>query len=170
MLEILFFSGLRAGEVLTLKREHIDLEGLTIFVEDGKGGNDRLVACSPQLPKLLLEYLKVRPHWHDSTLFLSANGNKEIRGYMTISGLRQMIHRRTEAAGLPYRCPKTFRHSYATNFLGAGVRRSSLSTMMGHVDERTTRIYGEHLIEDLVEEYVNAYYALLRKQTRRKLH
>ena len=170
ILEILFFSGLRAGEVLRLKREHMDLQELVIFVEDGKGGHDRLVACSPKLPELMHEYLKLRPRWNDSTLFLSADGQKNIRGYMTLSGLRQMLIRRADFAVLPYRCPKTYRHSYATNFLGVGVRLSSLSKMMGHVDERTTRIYGDHLIEDLVEEYVNAYYALLHKQPRRKMH
>ncbi|MCB9150939.1 MAG: tyrosine-type recombinase/integrase [Caldilineaceae bacterium] len=157
LLLILFFSGLRAGEAVRLCLNDVDNEQLAITVRNGKGGHDRMVPCTPDLPASLSAYLKARPSWSKPIIFVSNNGFGGIRGPITADGVRQMLKRRFAAAHMEYHNIKAFRHSFGTNFLNAGVRRSSLAEMMGHTDEKITAIYAQHEHRALIREYRLAY-------------
>lgn len=157
ILLILFWSGLRLNELVTLQICDILIPDHIIIVRQGKGGKDRLVPCSPQLPPVLLDYLYQRPPWPDGALLLGSDGKEGVRQAMTGNGVRQMLRRRCRAVPMRYLHPHAWRHGFAVNFLNAGANLSSISTMLGHANTKTTEyFYAYWLTGSLQIEYERA--------------
>lgn len=158
---LLFWSGLRLGEVVGLNLGDVDTAARLVTVRGGKGGKDRIVPCAPELGPELLAYLMARPPWDGAELFVSNDGAGGVRGVLTPNGLRQMLRRRCKQAALRYMHPHAFRHGFAMAFLNAGMQMSAVSDAMGHSSEQVTAsIYAHWLTEGLSQEY---------DQTRRRL-
>jgi integrase/recombinase XerD len=140
MLELLYASGLRVSEIVTLPRAAVDLETGILRVT-GKGGKQRLVPFGRSAAKWLERYTReVRagldprgsPH-----LFLSARGSA-----MTRQRFWQLIAGYGRKAGI--RTPLTphrLRHSFATHLLEHGADLRALQMMLGHADIVTTQVY-----------------------------
>jgi site-specific recombinase XerD len=135
---VMIFSGLRAGEVLNLKRGHIDIENNVVHVFEGKGGKDRVIPMALKLKIYLKEYLEdLKRLGKDSEyLFISLQGDKKF----TYSGLKKVVERVKKGSGVNYSCHK-LRHTFATLMLEGGVDIFSLKQMLGHSDIKTTTIY-----------------------------
>ncbi len=162
---IFFWSGLRLNEIATLRLPEVDTNALLITVRSGKGGKDRIVPCSPQLPSALLTYLYHRPLWSGEELFLSNNGAGGVRGVITGDGVRQMLKRRCRNAGMTYYHPHAWRHGFAMAFLNAGAEMSSVSAMLGHSSVKITeKVYAHWLTDGLADEYHEARQKLEQKK------
>src|SRR5574343_624678 len=100
ILLLLFFSGLRLGEVAALQVADLDAAALEVVVQRGKGDKARVVPMSPEVRAPLTAYLFQRPE-HRAELWLASNGYGGAAGVLKAEGVRQMIFRRCPRAGGP---------------------------------------------------------------------
>jgi integrase/recombinase XerD len=140
MLELLYASGLRVSEIVTIAADAVDLEAGILRVR-GKGGKERLVPFGRSAARWLGRYLDgARPgldRKRSSHLFLSVRGTA-----MTRQRFWQLIEAYGRAAGIRSRLtPHRLRHAFATHLLEHGADLRALQMMLGHADIATTQIY-----------------------------
>lgn len=158
MLELLYGSGLRASELVSLPLAAVprDAPFLTIT---GKGGQQRMVPVSGRAREALSRWLMVRPQ--GSRLLFPSRGEK---GHVTRVRLFQMLRELALRAGLdPEKVsPHVLRHAFATHLLEGGADLRVLQTLLGHADIATTQIY-THVDAARLVALVNARHPLARK-------
>ncbi len=140
MLELLYASGLRVSELVSLPRDRVDLESRILRVS-GKGGRERLVPFGKSAEAWVERYLEeVRPRFDKKgrpEIFLSARG-----AAMTRQRFWQLIEGYGRSAGIRKRlAPHAIRHAFATHLLERGADLRALQMMLGHADISTTQIY-----------------------------
>jgi site-specific recombinase XerD len=146
------FAGLRKSELLNLKFTDVDIENLSIFIKQGKGGKDRIVPMNYTLAQTLKRYIEERKRLNKTCpeFFTSLNRNK---GF-TDSGLKRLVDKLKKTSGIKFTIHK-LRHTFATLMLEGGCDIYSLSRMMGHSDIKTTTIYlyasAEHLRSEMAK-------------------
>lgn len=151
MLELLYSSGLRVSELVSLKLEDINLEAGFIKVL-GKGSKERVVPVNVRTIGKLKRYINehrpgVLKNRHSPYLFITGRGRP-----MT----RQRSWQTVKAFGKRHgiECsPHTLRHSFATHLLEGGADLRSLQKMLGHADISTTQIYTKVTAERLKKVY-----------------
>jgi integrase/recombinase XerD len=141
LLEFAYASGVRVGELITLRTRDVDMgEGFATVL--GKGSKERIVPVGRSALSALLVYLReVRPDLartgHDGVVFLNARGRP-----LTRMGVWKILRRYVERAGIRKRVtPHTLRHSFATHLLEGGADLAAVQEMLGHADISTTQIY-----------------------------
>ena len=150
------FAGLRKSELLKLRLVDVDIENLTIFVNQGKGSKDRIIPMSYTLAESLQRYLDERKRLKKTCpqFFVSLIRNT---GF-THSGLKRVVDKMVKTSGLKFTVHK-LRHTFATLMLEGGCDIYSLSRMMGHSDIKTTTIYlsasAEHLRNQMGKHPLN---------------
>jgi integrase len=165
ILLILFYSGLRLGEVCDLQVSDVNVNDLEITVHRGKGDKARVVPCTPDVRPLLAAYLFTRPN-HAEALLLKSDGYGGSGGRLAPEGLRQMLIRRCKAVDLKPYSPHAFRHGFAMWLLNAGARATTVATAMGHSDPNITlTIYAHTTATTVRREYQDAL-----SRTDRKTH
>ncbi len=142
ILEMLYGSGLRVSELVTLKPEQVDWDEMFLRVL-GKGQKTRYVPLGGMAAVALRNYMQhargklLQPGRRATTLFLSMRGAP-----LTRERIRQIIKERARAAGLPENVyPHIMRHSFATHLLENGADLRVIQDMLGHADLATTQIY-----------------------------
>ncbi|MFQ5541265.1 MAG: site-specific tyrosine recombinase XerD [Candidatus Binatia bacterium] len=141
MMELLYATGLRVSELVTLHTQQVNLDGDYLTVR-GKGGKVRIIPFGRWAKERIQVYLKeVRPRLLNGKvsrfLFLTRSG----KGF-TRQGFWKLIRRYALAAGVETRVtPHTMRHSFATHLLEGGADLRSVQSMLGHTDISTTQIY-----------------------------
>lgn len=136
MLSMIYGCGLRCGELLHLKAEHIDSDRLILNIRQGKGQKDRIVPLSPRLLDMLREYYR---QYRPSTFLFE--GIKAGQPYDQRS-LQEVMKTALQKAGINK--PATLhwlRHSYATHLLESGTDLRYIQELLGHRSSRTTEIY-----------------------------
>lgn len=157
ILLVMFYSGLRLTETVSLLPTDVDLEQRLIIVRHGKGDKARAVPCHPTLVEELPRYLEMRPPFGSDHLFVANDGHDRVRGALSIEGLRMMLMRRFAAAGLKYRSPHSFRHAFAVEFLNGGMEMSAVAAALGHASVKTTeKEYAFWLTTGIQREYNEA--------------
>ena len=141
MLELLYGSGLRVSELVSLTLQQVDLEGNYLTVR-GKGSKVRLVPFGRWARERLQRYLsEVRPRFmtrgYSDYVFLTRLGKP-----ITRQGFWKLLRGYALRAGLQHRVtPHTLRHSFATHLLEGGADLRAVQSMLGHSDISTTQIY-----------------------------
>lgn len=151
MLEVLYATGLRVSELISLKMNDINLEMgyLKCF---GKGSKERIVPLGSIATKYLKMYIEHARKFLASTpfetvLFLNHHGKG-----LTRQGFWKIIKRYAENLNIQVEItPHTLRHSFATHLLENGADLRSVQEMLGHADISTTQIY-THLTKDRIRE------------------
>ena len=149
LLELLYATGLRVSELVSLPVNNLNLEA-GYLIAYGKGSKERLVPIGEVAQNAIREYLhKGRPallrNSQSPYLFLTRNGKpftrqgfwKLIKGYALSAGIQKNIS------------PHTLRHSFASHLLERGADLRSVQMMLGHVDISTTQIYTQVTTERL---------------------
>ena len=155
MLELLYGSGLRATELVSLPISAVPRDEPFLTVT-GKGGQARLVPVSSRAKKALSKWLGVRPTG-SQYLFPSRTGHlSRIRLY-------QMLKELAVRADLPPEklSPHVLRHAFATHLLEGGADLRALQTLLGHADIATTQIY-THVDAARLVKLVNERHPLAR--------
>jgi integrase/recombinase XerD len=139
MLELLYSSGLRVSELISLRVPDVNFEAGYLRVT-GKGSKERVVPANPGALRKVKEYVRrLRPALlkgrQSEYLFVTARGVP-----MTRQRFWQSMKSFGRAAGLRI-TPHTLRHSFATHMLEGGADLRSLQKMLGHSDISTTQIY-----------------------------
>lgn len=139
--EILYGSGLRVSELVSLKLSNISLERNFMRVE-GKGSKERLVPLSQPAAQALRSWLVTRNLMkvdigHEDFVFLNRNGRQ-----LTRMMIFKIVKKTAELAGIEKNIsPHTFRHSFATHLLEGGANLRAIQEMLGHESILTTEIY-----------------------------
>lgn len=157
LLELLYGSGLRATELVTLPRRAFAAERPYLIIM-GKGAKERLVPVSTRAREALLRWL---PHVPDDAAWMFP-----IRGKpMSRVRLFQLLRAAATAAGIdPARVsPHVLRHAFATHLLEGGADLRTLQTLLGHADIATTEIY-THVDSQRLVELVNRRHPLATMQ------
>ncbi len=135
ILALLYSSGLRVSELVTLHTDSVDLRDRTLRIR-GKGEKDRIVLFDEETKLLLEGYLLKRGDDRDY-LFVNRSGY-----HLTPRYIQMMIKDYATAAGIKKRVtPHILRHSFATHLLKNGVDIRAIQQLLGHANLSTTQIY-----------------------------
>lgn len=138
MFATFIFAGLRKKELMNLKYADVDLENLTIFIRQGKGGKDRFIPINHSLAEALHKYIEVRKKAFKSCPHFFTSYTHDM-GF-TDSGMKRLIKKMSSVTGIKFTC-HWLRHTFATLLLEGGADINTVSLYMGHEDIKTTAIY-----------------------------
>ncbi len=145
ILELLFSTGLRVSELVSLDRDHINLERREFSVR-GKGGKVRVVFISQDAAAIIRAYLAKRTDI-DPALFVRHGTGRRAHAdkdslRLTPRSIQRIVKRRAAAAGITKDVhPHTLRHSFATDLLRNGADIRSVQALLGHASITTTQVY-----------------------------
>ena len=162
MLEILYGSGLRIGELISLTLRDIDFEN-DIIRCIGKGSKERIVPINDYEKYFLLQYLDKRSLFlikgNNDYVFLNNHGSK-----MTRQGFEKNLNKILLDKGIKKKVtPHTLRHSFATHLLSGGADLRSIQMLLGHSDISTTKIY-THITNDKIKGDYKKYHPRNNKE------
>jgi len=149
ILETLFSTGIRVGELVGLNRSQVNVKEDEVSVS-GKGGKRRVVFISESAKIWLDKYLAAR-HDDDKALFVKiqspkgklADGkNSDSAGRLTTRQVERIVQEGAKRAGIVKKVtPHVLRHSFATDLLRGGADLRSVQSMLGHSSVTTTQVY-----------------------------
>ena len=159
ILELLYYSGIRAAELVALDVQDVDLRKRIVRVF-GKGRKERMVPFTPECQRCLQDYLnKLRPTLLAKALipspafFLNAKGDR-----LTTRGLEYILDKIEEKTGTFMDLhPHILRHSFATHLLENGADLRVIQELMGHASINATQVYTHVTVEAMQKEYANAH-------------
>ena len=146
MIRTMLDAGLRAGEVVAVRPEHLDMTTCKLIVREGKGAKDRTLWLPLDLRDLIGEWLSRRPE--SDWLFPTRTGGQVQTRY-----LRSMVKRYAEKAEIAEWervSPHTLRHTFATDLYRETKNIRLVQKALGHADLATTMIY-THIVDDEME-------------------
>ena len=141
MLELMYASGLRVSELVTLKSVHVDLSDGALHVT-GKGSKERLVPFGEEARGWLARYMTggratILGGQSTDALFVTARGHGMTRQMFWL-----LVKKHAFGAGITTPLsPHTLRHAFATHLLNHGADLRAVQMLLGHADISTTQIY-----------------------------
>jgi len=141
MLELVYASGLRVSELVSVRISDLELN-LGVIRVTGKGSKQRLVPMGSSAQNVISKYLEagraaILKGRATPYLFVTARG-----GRMTRQSFWQIVKKHGKVAGLFHSLsPHVLRHSFATHLVEGGADLRSVQAMLGHVDISTTEVY-----------------------------
>lgn len=155
VLALLYGSGLRIAEALSLTRADIPAAGSgDAITVTGKGNKTRMVPVLPRVIELIAEYVAVCPYGlEEGPLFRGVKG-----GPLSPRIIQLAMERLRGALGLPDTAtPHALRHSFATHLLARGGDLRAIQELLGHASLSTTQIYTAVDTERLLDVYKSAH-------------
>ena len=156
MLELLYATGIRVTELISLNVEHLNPSaGFLRCVSEKK---ERIIPLYPTAVRALNDYIEhVRPqiieYPDERALFVNMNGSR-----MSRQGFWKIIKHYQEMAGIQKEItPHTLRHSFAAHLLENGADLRSIQEMLGHADISSTQIYTQVINQKLKNVYNKAH-------------
>lgn len=168
IVELLYASGLRVSELVTLPLAAASGERRTILVK-GKGGRERLVPLGAPAREAIAAYLKVRarflPRSERAQRYLFPS--RGIEGHLTRRRVAQLLKDLAVKAGVdPKRLsPHVLRHAFASHLVAHGADLRSVQQLLGHADIATTQIY-THVQEERLKKLVSEKHPLAVRRKR----
>ena len=132
---LLAHAGLRAGELVDLRRSDLDLQRGSLYVS-GKGGHDRIVYLTDMAIQALQRYLALWPDGAQALLFVSMRGRRLDR-----NALGHRLNALAAEAQVAHVSPHRLRHTFATRLINVGMPITDLQKLLGHDRLSTTQIY-----------------------------
>ncbi len=156
MLELLYATGIRVTELISLRLQDVNLQTGLVICRDGN--KERAVPFGMEARKALIRYLEngrgflMKPPSSDY-LFVNCSGQP-----MSRQGFWKLIKYYAKKAGIkPGITPYTLRHSFAAHLVENGADLRSVQEMLGHSDISTTQIYAAMNYNRIREVYVRAH-------------
>jgi site-specific recombinase XerD len=153
IIELLFSTGMRVGELSKLKMDQINLKR-DEFTVKGKGSKHRVVFLSNEAKSGIQNYTKARS---DVSLYLfvghdRAKAARGQTGPLTPRSIQRIVERYATEAGITKKItPHVLRHTYATDLLRNGAEIRSVQAMLGHESITTTQVY-THVTDKALRE------------------
>jgi integrase/recombinase XerC len=154
MIELLYATGIRRGELLALREEHLEFSRDRIKVL-GKGNKERVLPLLGSLKASLQDYLEAKraAGWTDPHLILTDKGKKAYPNLVN----RKLDRYLGRVSTLEQRSPHVLRHSFATHLLDMGADLRAIKELLGHADLSATQIYTHSSIERLKRIHGSAH-------------
>jgi len=138
VLSLLYYTGIRKSELLNLNWTDINLSKSSVIIRRGKGGKDRLIPLHKEVTRLLDKYLDKRLPLKTDALIIGEQGRRMsncsfvnlLKMYFTLSGLKRKGY-----------TAHSFRQTFATHLVEAGVDLFKVQKLLGHASLDTTKIY-----------------------------
>lgn len=170
IIELLYSSGLRVGELVSLSTGNYHGEAGIVRVR-GKGNKERVVPVGRAASSAIDDYLAERARkfgehpGYDAPLFINRSGER-----LTGRTIDRMMKKRAKIAGIAKKVtPHVLRHTFATHLLGAGVDLRSIQELLGHASLSTTQRYTQVDIVQLAKVYDRAFPRAKRKGEKERL-
>lgn len=155
IMELLYSSGLRLAELVSLDQAAVDTGEGTVRVL-GKGSKERVVPVGRYALQAIAAWLPRRSELarpDETALFVGRRGRR-----ISPRTVQAMVQRRAVLAGLPKRVyPHLFRHSFATHLLESSGDLRAVQEMLGHADISTTQVYTHLDFQHLAQIYDKAH-------------
>ncbi len=154
MLELLYASGMRISELVSLNLGDVNTEGDYFVRCFGKGRKERIIPLYEQIALTIKKYIdedrpKLAHGKKETALFLNARGER-----LTRQGFWQKLKEYVKSAGLDsHISPHTLRHSFATHMLSGGADLRSVQELLGHANISTTQVYTHLTTEHVRRTY-----------------
>jgi len=164
ILELLYATGIRVSELVTLDVQDIDLHSGTMRVQ-GKGRRERQVFFGNTAARALQTYLAARPPDPErgpatGALFLNHRG-----GRLSTRGVQLLVKKHCQRTNLPARTsPHTMRHAFATHLLDNGADLRAIQELLGHQQLSTTQKYTHVSTDHMIAVYDKAHPRARRSQ------
>lgn len=157
LLTLLYATGLRISEALSLTRQQIDADTLLVV---GKGQKERVIPLLPIACQRLADYAKVCPFLQEGAslslngpLFLTKSGRP-----LSARDAQRLVAALRKSLGLPETAtPHAIRHSFATHLLEAGTDLRAIQELLGHASLSTTQIYVDIATSQLLTMHAKAH-------------
>ena len=156
ILEMLYSTGIRVGEIVNIELTNVSIIDKTIMIR-GKGNKERLVYFGSRCLELLNLYLKNSYNKLNVNnlkyLFLSKTGKK-----ISDREIRKIVDDAAIIAGIDMKIsPHVLRHTFATHMLTEGADLRSVQELLGHENLSTTQVYTHLTNERIRNVYLNAH-------------
>jgi integrase/recombinase XerD len=168
LLEVLYATGLRVSELVSLPRTAARRDARMIVVR-GKGNKERLVPLNEPSRQAMADYLAAiealktekKKHAANSKWLFPSSGES---GHLTRQHFARDLKELAAAAGLAPRLvsPHVLRHAFASHLLHNGADLRIVQTLLGHTDISTTQIY-THVVEERLKSLVRDLHPLAEK-------
>jgi integrase/recombinase XerC len=156
ILELLYGTGMRLAELISLQSRHIHLREKTMRVT-GKRNKERVIPFTEPLRRLIEEYLTLRRETHpacDIPELLITDQGSPLYPMFVYRVVRQAL------AGAPSagkKSPHVLRHTYATHLVNKGAELNAVKDLLGHSSLAATQVYTHNSIEKLKKVYRQAH-------------
>jgi len=152
MMRLMLNAGLRSGEVIAVRPEHLNMTSGKLMIRDGKGAKDRTLWINTDDLEWIEKWRLEQEDMPESPwLFQTTKGTQVMTRY-----LRDMVDRMADRADIKKNIsPHTLRHTFATDLYRKTKKLRLVQKALGHSDISTTQIY-THIVDEEVEEAMKA--------------
>ena len=156
ILVLLYYTGMRRGELVSLKEGQVDSGNATIKVL-GKGNKERIIPVNGELIRAIIEYREKKRAVFEAPdqdfLLVNRNGRKLYPRY---------VHRAVstylgQVTTIDQKSPHVLRHTFATHLMNEGAELNSVKELLGHASLAATQVYTHNSIEKLKEIYKKSH-------------
>lgn len=155
IIELMYLTGMRRGEVIALKTSDVDIHRKQILV-NGKRNKQRLIPISDMMLEKINAYIDAKQKdvpLHSPALFVTSKGKP-----LYPSLLYRIVHQfLLNISNLTKASPHVLRHSFATNMLNNGADINAVKELLGHSSLASTEVYTHTSLEELKEIYKQAH-------------
>ena len=169
IMELAYSSALRPREIYDLKIEDIDFSKGLLFIRQSKGRKDRIVPVGKYPLSWVQRYLReVRPRYTKDTSHSFVFVSHKTGRPLTVWGIRWAVQQTLRSNGFQPIRPSSLRSTSATAMLENGMSVYHISTLLGHVELRTTQIYLNVRLKKLKDELAGKHPRLTVEQMNRQ--
>jgi integrase/recombinase XerC len=147
LISLFYVTGMRLGEMISLKDSHIDLPRQTIRVL-GKGNKERIIPLVPGSVDLIGEYQSLKKKYFEKVddRFLVTPKGKKLYPKYAYNLVNKAL---SSISTLDKRSPHVLRHSFATHLMNHGADLNAVKELLGHSSLAATQVYTHNTIEKL---------------------
>ncbi|GHB88637.1 tyrosine-type recombinase/integrase [Persicitalea jodogahamensis] len=153
ILELLYGTGMRLSELLSLKVD--DIDALTRIVRvTGKRAKERLIPITNSLSRLLVQYIEARTPAENTDRLILTDACKAAYPVFIQRTVKKHL---SAVTTLSQKSPHVLRHTYATHLLNRGADLNAIKELLGHANLAATQIYTHNSIEKLKKSHQQAH-------------
>jgi integrase/recombinase XerC len=154
IVELLYVTGMRQGELIGLKHDAIDFANKMLKVH-GKRNKERIIPLSDSTIDELSTYISLKKKTFDITHDWLIITDRGLKAYPKF--IYRVVNHQLEGYTSTKKSPHILRHSFATHMLNNGADLNNIKELLGHSNLSATQIYTHNTIEQLKKIYNNAH-------------
>jgi integrase/recombinase XerC len=154
VVELLYVTGIRLSELISLKEENINIVNNLMKVT-GKRNKERLIPFSSKERSNIIRYMDVKRKTFEKYSPYLIVTNKGEKAYEKF--IYRIVHKKLGSTTLTKKSPHVLRHTFATHMLNNGADLNSIKELLGHANLSATQVYTHTTIEQLKSIYNHAH-------------